>query len=109
MVEHIGSFIIGIVLIVIGVIQYRGNISLLHAYHRNRVAKEDVKPMGKLVGKGSIIIGVGLCLNAIFNVIAVMVKDQIFSLVGTILLFINLIIGMGIIFYALKKYNKGIF
>lgn len=109
MAGFIVSFIIGIILIVLGVVQYRGNISSLHSYHRNRVSKEDVKPMGKLVGIGTLIIGIGLCLSGIFNAIAIIVEIQTFSVVGMILLGVSLTVGIIINFYAIIKYNKGLF
>ena len=109
MAGFIVSFIIGIILIVLGVVQYRGNISSLHSYHRNRVSKEDVNPMGKLVGIGTLIIGIGLCLSAIFNAIAIIVEIQTFSVVGMILLGVSLTVGIIINFYAIIKYNKGLF
>ncbi|MBE5744131.1 MAG: hypothetical protein E7358_05395 [Clostridiales bacterium] len=109
MAGFIVSFIIGIILIVLGVVQYRGNISSLHSYHRNRVSKEDVKPMGKLVGIGTLIIGIGLCLSGIFNAVAIIVEIQTFSVVGMILLGVSLTVGIIINFYAIIKYNKGLF
>ena len=58
MEELIIQIIIGLVLIVIGIFNTKGNISLLHSYHRKRIKEEDIKPFGKKVGIGTIIIGI---------------------------------------------------
>ena len=75
--EFIIQIIIGLIIIIIGLLNMKGNISLLHSYHRKRVKKEDIIPFGKKVGIGSIIIGITM--------------------------------GITVIFYAMFKYNKGIF
>ena len=40
--EFIIQIIIGLVLVIIGIFNMKGNISLLHSYHRKRVKKEDI-------------------------------------------------------------------
>ncbi len=107
MISLIVSFLVGVLLVVIGITNIRGNISTLHSYHRRRVSKEDIKPFGKMIGIGTIICGCAIMIFSIFNVIAKRV--QIFSLVGTIILIIGLIVGSIICFWAMIKYNKGIF
>ena len=59
----ITELIVGVILIVIGITNYRGNISSIHSYHRHRVKDEDVKPFGRLMGSGTIIIGVGVIVK----------------------------------------------
>jgi hypothetical protein len=51
--------LVGIVCIVLGISNMKGNISSLHSYHRSRVSEEDRIPFGKKVGLGTIIIGAG--------------------------------------------------
>ena len=53
---------VGIICIVLGISNMRGNISSLHSYHRNRVSEENRKPFGRIVGLGTIIVGVGIML-----------------------------------------------
>ena len=60
MVESIIPIAIGILISVLGIINMTGNISSLHSYHRHRVKEEDIKPFGRLVGTGTLIIGVSL-------------------------------------------------
>ena len=75
--EFIIQIRIGLIIIIRGILNMKGNISLLHYYHRKRVKKEDIIPFGKKVGIGNIIIGITM--------------------------------GITIIFYAMFRYNKGIF
>ena len=53
---------IGIITCILGIIHTTGNISSLHKYHRHRVREEDKKPFGKLVGLGTIIIGLSVII-----------------------------------------------
>lgn len=93
------------IIIVMGIINLKGNISTLHSYHRARVKDEDVKPFGRLMGIGTIIIGIGIIINSITNYIG----GKALVLIGSAILFMSIAIGIVICFYALKKYNKGIF
>lgn len=102
MEELIIQIIIGLVLIVIGIFNTKGNISLLHSYHRKRIKEEDIKPFGKKVGIGTIIIGITIILAGLFAFLS-------YANISKVVLIIGLITGCIIIFYALFKYNKGIF
>ena len=102
MEEFIIQIIIGLVLIIIGIFNMKGNISLLHSYHRKRVKKEDVIPFGKKVGIGNIIIGSTLILDALFTILN-------HTNMNNIILIVGLVIGCVLILYAIFKYNKGIF
>ena len=109
MKEIILTFILGIILIVIGIMNMCGNVKMLHSYHRKRVKEEDLKPFGKLVGIGTIIIGLGLIIAGVFFTVFYVTKDSLFNLIGEIMLGVGFIVGLIISFYAMKKYNKGIF
>ena len=100
--EFIIQIIIGLVLIIIGIFNMKGNISLLHSYHRKRVKKEDVIPFGKKVGIGSIIIGTTIILAGLFTILN-------HTNMSKIILAVGLVIGCILILYAMFKYNKGIF
>ena len=100
--ELIIQIIIGLVFIVIGIFNTKGNISLLHSYHRKRIKEEDIKPFGKKVGIGTIIIGITIILAGLFAFLS-------YANISKVVLIIGLITGCIIIFYALFKYNKGIF
>lgn len=109
MFEFIGPFLIGILCIVIGISNRKGNISLLHSYHRKRVLDKDKIPMGKMVGLGTIIIGSSIIINSIFSYISFYTKNEFFYSIGSILLGIGLTVGIFISISAIIKYNKGLF
>ena len=100
--EFIIQIIIGLFLIVAGIFNMKGNISLLHSYHRKRIKEEDIKPFGKKVGIGSIIIGLTIIVAGIFTIFN-------YANISNVILIIGFVIGFIIIVYALFKYNKGIF
>ncbi len=105
MLDFLGPLAVGILCIVLGVSNMRGNISSLHSYHRKRVREEDRLPFGRLVGLGTVIIGASILLCNF----AYLLKTPFFHAVGTAILVVGLIVGLGISFYAMKKYNNGIF
>lgn len=109
MFAFIISFIIGVVCIIIGILNTRGNISTLHSYHTHRVTEEDRIPFGKKVGLGTIIIGCSVITHSILATITLYLKFEIFIIIGNICLGLGLVLGAVIALCAIKKYNKGIF
>ena len=107
--ETILGSIVGLVIIVIGVLNTRGNLSMLHKYHIKRVKEEDYLPFGKLIGTGMIIIGATLSIFGILTLISSITLNAIFETIGLIVFGVGLVVGLGFILYALFKYNKGIF
>ena len=109
MTAYIMPIFLGVVCIIIGISNMRGNISSLHSYHTKRVSDEDRVPFGKTVGLGTIICGAGIIVFGIFNTIAHYTQISTFTLIGSISLAVALIPGIALILYAMFKYNKGIF
>ena len=109
MAGNIVTFLVGIVCIVLGISNMRGNISSLHSYHRSRVSEEDRIPFGKQVGLGIIIVGIGIIVFSVLSSVTLYTENDIFILVGTAILIIGIILGLVISFRAMIKYNKGIF
>lgn len=101
--------IIGILVCVLGILNMSGNISSLHRYHRHRVSEENKKPFGKLVGGGTLIVGVGLIIYGVLTFLAEQAQSMPLEIVGICVLISAIIVGMIIIFYGMKKYNGGIF
>lgn len=101
MTELIMQIAIGVFIIIVGVLNIKGNVSLLHSYHRKRVREEDIPAFGKLVGIGTIIVG--------FTVIAAGIIGAYASSITNVALAVGFVPGIAIIMYALFKYNKGIF
>ena len=109
MVEFITVSGLGILVSILGIINMRGNISTLHWYHRQRVTEENRKPFGKLVGLGTLIIGLSMIVFGILFLIFEQTQLQAFVVIGVIELIVSIIVGMFVSFYAMKKYNGGIF
>ena len=101
--------IIGILVCVLGILNMSGNISSLHKYHRHRVSEENKKPFGKLVGGGTLIVGVGLIVYGVLTFLAEQAQSMPLEIVGICVLISAIIVGMIIVFYGMKKYNGGIF
>lgn len=101
--------IVGILICMMGIANMKGNLSTLHYYHRQRVKEEDRKPFGRLVGSGTILIGLSLILYAGLSYMADLTQNQVYETMGTVCMVVALIVGLGVSFYAMIKYNKGIF
>ncbi|MBR6502675.1 MAG: hypothetical protein IKT42_04470 [Clostridia bacterium] len=109
MAAAILPIVIGIVIIILGIINYKGNITTLHSYHRSRVKPQDVLPFGRLVGVGTIIIGISIIIMGVLTLCSLILEKDIYTIIGTVFLIIGLVVGISITFYAMIKYNKGIF
>ena len=109
MESYVMSFVVGVVCIVLGISNRKGNISSLHSYHRDRVSEEDRIPFGKQVGLGMIIIGIGIILFSALSALTLYTEQDIFTLLGTAILVGTMIVGLVICFRAMNKYNKGVF
>lgn len=107
--DVIFPIVLGIILIVIGISNMRGNISSLHSYHRKRVTEEDRLPFGRLVGVGTIICGVSIALYSVLSYFALKLQSDALIIISTGILIVGLLLGIGLNFYAMIKYNKGIF
>lgn len=103
----IAVIVIGVIVAVLGIINMAGNISSLHWYHRKNVTEENVKPFGRMVGLGTLIIGVAVALYG--GVLALFAENEAAVLISTALLLVGIAVGMIITFRAMFKYNGGIF
>ena len=101
MTEAIMELAVGAFIIVLGILNAKGNISMLHSYHRKRVKEEDVIPFGRRIGAGTIIIGLTIIVAAITDLLSLNIAN--------IVLIVGFIPGIILIAYAMMKYNKGIF
>ena len=104
MIDFLTTIGIGLFVCILGIINMTGNISSLHWYHRQRITEENRKPFGKLIGTGTLIIGISLVVFGALSFIAE--KYMIFA---TVLLITGVVIGLLISVWAMIKYNKGIF
>ena len=102
-------FFLGVVLLVMGVLNYKGDLRSLHRYHRSRVAEADIPAFGKAVGLGSILCASGCLFFALFELLAMLTTCATLTLVGTCGLVVGMAIGIIVSLYAIIKYNKGLF
>ena len=109
MAGNVVAFLVGVVCIVLGISNMRGNISSLHSYHRHRVSEEDRIPFGKQVGLGTMIIGIGIIIFSVMSAVTLYTENNIFTLIGTAVLIVGIVVGLIMSFKAMIKYNKGIF
>ena len=109
MESYIIAFFVGVLCIVLGISNMRGNISSLHSYHRHRVSEEDRIPFGKQVGLGTVIIGVGIIIFSILSAITLYTENNIFVLIGTAVLIVGIIVGLVLSFKAMIIDSQGIF
>ena len=109
MSAFIVTFAVGVVCIVLGISNMKGNISSIHSYHRHRVSEEDKIPFGRKVGLGTIIMGVGIILFSALSTLSFYTDNNIFVLIGTGVMIASFAAGLALSFYGMIKYNKGIF
>ena len=100
---------LGLFISILGIINMTGNISSLHSYHRHRVSEADRKPFGKLVGLGTLIIGLAMIVFGVLFLIFEQTQLEALVIIGVVELIASIIVGMVVSFYAMKKYNGGIF
>ncbi len=93
---------LGIILVITGVFNMCGNIGSIHWYNRRKVTKENQKPYCRLVGLGTLIMGVGLVVSGFVQAFIGVETSAIATVSG-------LFIGLPLILYAQFKYNKGLF
>ncbi len=106
MVGLLIPIIIGIICIVIGVPNRKGNIDTLHSYHRKRVKEEDWFFFGRLLGLGMIVIGISLLVYAALVLIGAHFNNYICIYIGMFACIAGVFSGLVICFHAMAKYYK---
>lgn len=109
MAAFITVVVLGVAIAVIGIINMTGNISSVHGYHRKRVTEENKKAFGKLVGSGTLIIGLAMIVYGILLFAFEKTQNEALSVIGVVILIASIVVGSALSFYAMKKYNGGIF
>lgn len=109
MAASVVTLMVGALCIILGISNMRGNISSLHSYHRHRVSEEDRLPFGRIVGLGTVIIGIGVSVFSVLSAVTLYSKSDVFILVGSGIMIASFIVGIALSFYGMIKYNKGIF
>ena len=106
---YIFSSLIGILCIILGILNMRGNISFVHSYHTHRIAEEDKIPFGRKIGLGTILIGIGILINSVLSIVSFYTENDLFVVIGCVILGVFIAAGTLLCLYAIKKYNKGLF
>lgn len=109
MAGFIVSFLVGGLCVALGISNMLGNISSIHFYHRHRVSDENKSRFGKKIGLGSVIIGGAIMIFSALSIVTLYTKNNLFTIIGMIILVISIIVGIALNIYAMIKYNKGIF
>ena len=93
---------LGIILIILGIINRKGNISTIHWYNRRKVSEADRPAYGKWMGSGVILCGAGLLLGGL---LALLLPEAVWSIPGAA----GVAAGLSVMLHAPIKYNRGIF
>ena len=92
------DFAVGLLCIILGLMLWKKQkISLIHSYHYKNVKKEDVPAYTRLMGIGLILIGVGICITGVLNLL--------YSSLWWIPLLAGFVMGFIIMNKSQKKYN----
>ena len=95
------DFAVGLACIILGLLLWRKQkISVLHSYHYKNVRQEDIPAYTRLMGIGILLIGAGICLTGVLNIVHS--KAWWIPLVG------GLVVGLIILYKAQKKYNGSV-
>ena len=99
--DNLALLILGLFISALGIINIMGNISTIHSYNRRKVKEEDVPKYGKVVGTGTLNIGVSLVLGYIVSFWS--------EAIMAFIILPAVVVGLGFLLYGQFKYNKGIF
>ena len=95
--DNIMMLILGLFISVLGIVNISGNISTIHSYNRRKVKEEDVPKYGKVVGTGTLIIGLSFVLGFIA------------AFWSEVTILPAIVVGLAFILYGQIKFNHGIF
>lgn len=101
MVKTVVILVLGVILLVLSVVNFRGDISTIHWYHRRKVTTENAPKYGRVMGIGTGI--VGLCAIVTAALEAAMSRNL------DAVIICGCVAGIGVMLYAQIKYNHGLF
>ena len=109
MIGGIVEILVGIACIVIAILNFKGNVSMLHSYHMNNIKEEDKPIFAKQIGIGMLFIGITIFLSGILFILGDILQNDTYLIIGNIIITIGLGIGLIICLLTIKKFNKNIF
>lgn len=98
------STVVGVVLLIVGILIRKGNVSILHSYHYKNVT--DIDAYSKEMGSAIIFMCIPACINGFMTLFA---HIKIVSVISSVLLFAGLIICVIHIFKVQTKHNGSLF
>lgn len=107
MIAFIILIAVGAAVVRLGLRIRKGNIDAIHPYHRQRVT--DKAAFGKKMGLGTILCGAGMILFGSFSILAEWAENPTWMRAGVCLLLVSVFTGVGLLIYAARKYNQGVF
>lgn len=99
---YLSLLFLGVILMIGGIFNWRGDISAVHWYNRLRVSEADTPKYAKTMGLGTMIAGGSTMLSAVL--LMIFHAEPLFYLLAA-----GLVFGVAVILYAQFKYNRGIF
>ena len=103
-ISAVVSTVVGIVLLIVGILIRKGNVSLLHSYHYKNVT--DIDAYSKEMGSAVMFMSIPACINGFMTLFAHM---KIVSVISAVLLFTGMIICVIHIFKVQTKHNGSLF
>ena len=56
-----------------------------------------------------IIMGVSIMIFSVLSALTLYLENDVYTIIGVVIMAVGFIVGLGMAFYAMIKYNKGIF
>ena len=103
-ISAVVSTVVGIVLLIVGFLIRKGNVSILHSYHYKNVT--DIDAYSKEMGSAVMFMSIPACINGFMTLFA---HIKIVSVISAVLLFTGMIICVIHIFKVQTKYNGSLF
>ena len=95
------EFAVGVICVILGLMLWiQQKVSILHDYHYKNVKKEDIPAYTRQMGIGLIIIGAGIIITGLLNLV--------YSSLWWIPLAAGFDLGLIVIYMAQKKYNGSV-
>lgn len=103
-ISAVVSTVVGIVLLIVGFLIRKGNVSILHSYHYKNVT--DIDACSKELGSAVMFMSIPACINGFMTLFA---HIKIVSVISAVLLFTGMIICVIHIFKVQTKHNGSLF
>ena len=103
-ISAVVSTVVGIVLLIVGFLMRKGNVSILHSYHYKNVT--DIDAYSKEMGSAVMFMSIPACINGFITLFA---HIKIVSVISAVLLFVCLFICVIHIFKVQTKHNGSLF